>query len=244
MTKAKIKRTKFLYSVLILVFVLFPFFQVVEAALNYGSGYYTNLCGSGTAAGFYSCPGNCNPSTGECSGNYVVKWTCDGKTVDCRQNESNWTNYQKVDSPHPGCGKTVQIDVFKKNCREGGPYTWSCNDIPCGQAGSDCIGYMTWYSGDCPPSPSPTPTCPTCNNLSVNGFNTNNSGTGCSRFITLEPNTTVPISVSGSDPDGVKDVSIYVANKFSDRTNRENWTRIGGGGQVQNLLLAQKTQVI
>jgi len=111
-----------------------------SANLNYGAGYYTNLCGSGTAANFYSCSANCNPATGDCSGNYVVKWTCDGNTTDCRDNESAWSSYHKVDSPHPGCNKTVQIDVFSKNCRAGGG--WSCGD-------SDLLGYMVWYSGDC-----------------------------------------------------------------------------------------------
>jgi len=121
--------------------LLFPL--VASANLNYGAGYYTNLCGSGTAANFYSCSANCNPATGECSGNYVVKWTCDGNVTDCRDNESAWSSYHKVDSPHPGCNKTVQIDVFSKNCREGGG--WNCGD-------SDLLGYMVWYSGSCAPS--------------------------------------------------------------------------------------------
>ena len=80
------------------------------------------------------------------------------------------------------------------------------------------------------PSGVPQPTCPTCTNLSVNGFNTSDSATGCSRKITLPPSTQVPISVSGSDPDGVKEVSVYVANKYSDRTQSSNWTKIGGQG--------------
>jgi hypothetical protein len=38
------------------------------------------------------------------------------------------------------CGKTVQIDVFNKNCRAGGG--WNCGE-------SDLVDYIVWYSGDC-----------------------------------------------------------------------------------------------
>jgi len=124
------------------IFCLFLLFSFEASAnLNYGTGYYTNLCGSGTTADSYSCLASCNPITGDCSGNYVIKFTCDGEKTDCRENESSWTTYHKVDSPNPGYNKTVQIDVFNKDCYAGGG--WNCGD-------NDLLGYMVWYSGAAP----------------------------------------------------------------------------------------------
>jgi hypothetical protein len=134
-------------TLVFLAFLGFSFPLIVLGIFYYDTGYYTNLCGSGTNGDFYSCPANCDPSSGDCSGDFVVKYICDGKLTECNSNESIWSTYQKVNSPYPGCGKTVQINVFSKNCREGGG--WNCNYIPCGQPGSDCLGYMVWYSGDC-----------------------------------------------------------------------------------------------
>ncbi len=133
---------QFLFKFLVLILICFLGGIVyVLAQLSYGSGYYTNLCGSGFEATFYSCPADCKPHTGECRGSYVFKFTCNGKLGECRENLQGPTSYQKVDSPHPGCGKTVQLDVFRKNCLEGG---WSCGE-------NDLLGYMVWYSGDCRP---------------------------------------------------------------------------------------------
>ncbi|MBL7156333.1 MAG: DUF11 domain-containing protein [Candidatus Pacebacteria bacterium] len=140
----KIYKATYLVVVLSLILTIVPNFA--NAGLSYDTGYYTNLCGSGLSADSYSCQANCNTGTGEARGDYVVKFTCDGNLTDCTQNESAWTDYQKVNDPYPGCGKTVQLDVFSKNCREDGPYIWSCGD-------SDLLGYMVWYSGDCNSNP-------------------------------------------------------------------------------------------
>lgn len=127
----------------------------VHAAVNFGSGTYTNLCGTGTAATAYRCEARCNTATGVCeSGNNgVVKWLCPGRWEQCLEQESNFSNSASLDNV--ACGKTVQISVFDKKCRlEDGAWDTSC----------ELQGYMVWYSGDCragstspTPMPSPTP---------------------------------------------------------------------------------------
>lgn len=124
--------------------------QPVRAAISYGSGYYTNLCGSGTAANAQTCNAGCNTSSGSCSssGDTVVRFECDGRTTDCRSGESGFASSHSIGSV--SCGKTVQIDVFTHNCRANGG--WSCGD-------NDLRDYIVWYSGDCAQStPTPTPT--------------------------------------------------------------------------------------
>jgi hypothetical protein len=117
---------------------------------------YINLCGSGTAASFYDCPASCNINNRSCSGSgaVVVKYTCSGRNVDCRGNESGWASSQSVGNP--GCDKSVQIDVFDKKCRksDGG---WDPN--------CTLLGYIVWYSGACAyptatlyPTATPRPT--------------------------------------------------------------------------------------
>lgn len=133
---------------------------VAHANVGYGGGEYTNLCGSGTAASFYNCPGSCSTGNGSCSagGNYVVRYVCDGRQTECRSNESGFSTSQSVGGV--GCGKTVQVDVFNKTCRVNG--NWVCGS-------NNLTGYMVWYSGNCSsstptptpvatPTPSPTPT--------------------------------------------------------------------------------------
>lgn len=94
------------------------------------------------------CNRGCNTGSGSCSGsgNRVVKFTCEGRSAECRQNESAFA--QSYSLAGTTCGQTVQIDVFNKNCRPAG--TWVCND-------ADLQDYFVWYSGDCQ-SPSPTTT--------------------------------------------------------------------------------------
>lgn len=125
----------------------FPIFDAF-AVMSYGTGYYTNICGTGTAATANLCNRGCAPQSGSCSasGNTVVRFTCDGKRTECRDNESSFTNYQSVSGA--ACGKTVQIDVYNKTCRTNG--WWSCND-------GDMLDYFVWYAGDCPATPSNTP---------------------------------------------------------------------------------------
>jgi hypothetical protein len=115
----------------------------VEAAISFGSGYYTNLCDSGTAANNYTCDPGCNPATGTCTSAQggAVKYSCNGKLMQCMEAESAWGNAQTVGNP--GCGKTVQLSLFNRKCRQNDG-TWD----------DACVlkGYMVWYSGDCDPS--------------------------------------------------------------------------------------------
>ena len=105
-------------------------------------GEYTNVCGSGYNANFYSCPANCNIQGGWCetrSGEWIYIFVCDGRLDECRtglrgpfQGRYYVTSYASI-----GSNKTVQIDVFDKKCTEGG---WTCGD-------SNLKGYLVWYSG-------------------------------------------------------------------------------------------------
>lgn len=125
------------------------FVSPVLANLSFGNGFYTNLNGSGTSATLHT-GNNCDPSSGSCSGNTVYRFQCDGSTTDCRLNESGPSSSQSFGNP--GCGKTVQLDVFDHNCRANGG--WDCA-VP--------QDYMVWYSGDCAaptavPTQTPRPT--------------------------------------------------------------------------------------
>jgi uncharacterized protein YcfL len=143
-------RTHFLkvFLLSVLSIRLFLFGNTPSAlAVTYSNGTYINLCGSGTAATTHSCNQGCNINTGSCSasGNVVVKYTCDGRVADCRQNESGFSSSHAIGSV--ACGKTVQIDVFSKNCRTNGQ--WTCGD-------QDLKDYIVWYSGDCQQSENKT----------------------------------------------------------------------------------------
>jgi hypothetical protein len=125
--------------------------SVVSANLSYGSGYYTNLCDSGTSAKYYSCDFGCNPTLGSCkSGNNgVVKWMCSGKWDQCLASESGWNGYEDLGGVN--CGTTVQLSLFDKKCRrEDGTWDNSCK----------LLGYMVWYSGDCTAGFVKTPASP------------------------------------------------------------------------------------
>jgi hypothetical protein len=129
-------------------------YGVAKAAMTLGSGYYTNLCDSGTKATYYSCNQGCDPDTGSCtSGNSgVVKYVCTGKWNQCLESESQWSNYEQVAGT--GCGQTVQLSLYDKKCRrEDGAWDPTCK----------LLGYMVWYAGDCRQgyvltTPAPTPT--------------------------------------------------------------------------------------
>ncbi len=145
-------------SIIVFTILLLVCPTPANAGIAYGGGEYTNLCGSGTAADQYACVANCDPGQGSCAGsnNGVVKWTCDGRVDDCTNlgGESTWENTQNFSGAQ--CGKTYQIDVFDKNCRAAGGGA--------GQWAPDCqlLGYMVWYSGDCPNQP------PSCNPGALN----------------------------------------------------------------------------
>lgn len=161
-------------TVFSLVITLLTFFTTqVSARITYSSGEYTNLCGSGTSATHNSCGGHCNTNTGSCSypSSSVVKYTCDGRQTECRSNESSFSTYQSVSGT--SCGKTVQIDVFNKNCRSGDG-GWSCDD-------SNLKDYIVWYSGDCQAQPTPPPQNNSCANYEP--INTQFREAGESRWI-------------------------------------------------------------
>lgn len=131
---------KFFSSFLLSVAIFLISFHFAFANQTYGSGEYTNLCGTGYAASSDSCNGGCNTSSGSCAGaaNTVVRFVCDGRQTACNQNETAFTSSQSIGDP--GCNKTVAINVYKKNCRTGSG--WSCGD-------SDMKDYIVWYSGAC-----------------------------------------------------------------------------------------------
>jgi len=120
---------------------LTSYFSRINAQMTYSQGVFTNLCGTGTAATAHSCNQGCNVKTGSCSAKQatVVKFTCDGKVTDCRNNESSFSTSQSLEGV--SCGKTVQLDIFNKVCRTD--KGWVCGD-------RDLQDYLVWYSGDCP----------------------------------------------------------------------------------------------
>lgn len=165
---------------IISLFALPPLSQT-HAAMTFGSGYYTNLCGSQGAADTDSCNQGCDPSSGTCTvadKNNVIKYVCDGNLAACRVNGSGFAPTQSVNGAT--CGQTVEIDVYKKTCNT--IFGWFCND-------SDRLDYMVWYAGDCAGQPATTPPsgyqtarprtpiaqpAGSCDNLSVTGGNNGN----------------------------------------------------------------------
>ncbi|MBW7953186.1 MAG: hypothetical protein QY330_01860 [Candidatus Dojkabacteria bacterium] len=130
---------KIRFIALIIVSIFFFLYQTedVEAAISYNGGWYTNLCGTGSAATAYSCPASCNPNSGSCSGTWVVKFTCGGSVTECRSNESDGSTFHSFDALN---NQTQQIDVFDRNCRPNGRGNapWAC--------GPEALrGYMVWY---------------------------------------------------------------------------------------------------
>lgn len=120
-----------------------------RAALSFGGGVYTNLCGTGTQATAYRCTADCNPETGTCTAENegAVRYVCLGNWNQCLENESGWGN--GVSLGNPGCGNTVQLSVYDKKCRkEDGSWDFSCK----------LLGYMVWYSGACRTGVTPLPT--------------------------------------------------------------------------------------
>jgi hypothetical protein len=113
-----------------------------------GTGRFRNVygCGTGNWERSPSCysGSKCNLDSKSCSnsiGNSVYRFECDGNKTDCRENESKGT---EKSVGNPGCNKTIQIDVFDKDCRDGNG-NWTCGNP---------IDYFVWYTGDCPSNPS------------------------------------------------------------------------------------------
>lgn len=146
--------------------IFFFFLTIAVSAISYGGGNYVNLCGSSDAS-FYSCPGSCNPYSGTCSANgagggwYVFKYTCNGDSGSSCVGDGSFPNNGE-EKFGPGstvnistdsfgaCNRTVQLDVFNRDCRPGGNVhtdPWVCS-------GSDLVGFMVWRYNNCPPPPT------------------------------------------------------------------------------------------
>jgi hypothetical protein len=113
---------------------------------------WTNVCGSGTNADWTGRAGQCSGcdrNSKSCSGNYVYKFVCHGRTTECGNVDGGGTPpfaaygpsaYQSISNEQ--CDTTIQIDVF-------------------GQSNyGDLQDYMVWYTGPCdtpPPTQTPTP---------------------------------------------------------------------------------------
>lgn len=108
-------------------------------------------------------------SNGSCevgSGEFPFRFECDGRVADCRQNESYSSSVGGA-----SCGKSVQIDVFNKDCRPtknaGDP--WLCGGTETGgPLDGNIQRYATWYTGDCPGGTTPPTGGPQC--LSASAF--------------------------------------------------------------------------
>jgi len=162
--KSFILKHRFLFLILGSLALIVPL--VILAGIQYGGGEYTNLYGCGTAANCNAGP-YCDPYTGTCtlpSGYWAVKYTCSGRQTECRPSGCASTSGEqwmqgsaKVDSPHPGNDKTVQIDVFPRNCRVG-DCGWECYNSDPNNANKPRVeDYMVWYSGGAAPPPSCEP---------------------------------------------------------------------------------------
>ncbi|TSC85776.1 MAG: hypothetical protein G01um101416_795 [Microgenomates group bacterium Gr01-1014_16] len=113
-------------------------FRYAPEGLKFGSGVYTNVCGSGLTARLHACSGFCDPAKGTCANSkgWVAKWTCEGKNTECGESEKSG---QEQSLSETECNRTVTMAVFDKNCRVGG---WSCTE-------DNLKDYMVWYSGEC-----------------------------------------------------------------------------------------------
>lgn len=159
-----IGRYSIIITTLFLAFLVFLPGQT-QAVLNFAGGRYVKLCGdpvqpNGNINGVDgrpkgACQQKCDLGAGTCTGNAVIRFVCDGPTTDCRQSglipQSNTT--LSLINPHPGCNKTVQIDVYRRDCLSDN----SCNALPAFDPEADLQDFIVWYSGECP-APTPIPT--------------------------------------------------------------------------------------
>jgi len=131
--------------------VFFVFNIVIAGYRPPFGGEYTNLCGSGESATFYSCPADCDINSGRCSthsNEWMYVFVCNGKRTVCDEwpiagifgphSTTYLTNFASV-----GSDKTVQIDIFNKDCLKEPPCTLTDN----------MRGVIVWWSGKkVPPS--------------------------------------------------------------------------------------------
>lgn len=129
---------------------------IVHAAarITFGTGYYTNLYGSGTTADNYTGSADCDPEQGYCEpegDQYLFAFICDGEVTECTNGNTESLPLQSKTYVDDGyvpvlsqntvikaqCDQTIQVDVFTHNCRADGG--WSCG-------ADDLKGYMVWYN--------------------------------------------------------------------------------------------------
>jgi hypothetical protein len=129
-------------------------------SFTFRGGYYINIFGGGSDPNGnltpYNGEGDCDPATGICRarnlttgqdypGGYVDRWVCSGVKVICINDTPGYISgpvtapihYVWDPSNPPSCNQTVQLDVYD-----------SSNILR---------GYLVWYSGVCPPNPTPVP---------------------------------------------------------------------------------------
>lgn len=160
------------YSIIIsLLFLAFLVFlpSQTQAVLTFAGGRYVKLCGdpvkpNGDINGVDgrpdgACQQKCDLGAGTCTGSAVIRFVCDGPTTDCRQSgmipQSDTT--LSLINPNPGCNKTVQIDVYRRDCLSDN----SCNNLPAFDPNADLQDFIVWYSGECAPTPTNVPPTPT-----------------------------------------------------------------------------------
>lgn len=164
----------------------------VKAAVTFGSGRYVNLCGSGTVATDYTCDLRCNPVMGLCTSQTkgAVRYVCSGEWNQCLESESNWSN--SVAIGNPGCGKTVQLSLYDKQCRrDDGSWDQTC----------ELLGYMVWYASDC--AFNGTTPFPTGSAINANITPTSRPVVTVKPTTTIKPTTTlVPTVILKSTPTG------------------------------------------
>ncbi len=136
-----------LYRVIVLslVFIL----SAMSISAHEVNAEWTNVCGSGYAADWTGRDGQCfgcDQGSMSCSGNYVYKFVCFGRTTECGGGGDTPfasygpTSFQSISGEQ--CNTTIQIDVFA------------------GDNYQDIQDYMVWYTGPCPtqpPDPTSTP---------------------------------------------------------------------------------------
>lgn len=182
---SKIRKKLALFIFLVLFFLIGSLFitEQIQAAVKYENGVYTYLCGTGSNATADTCNGGCNPYTGSCSaaGNYIVRYSCEGKTGVCLDNEEEFKNFYSV--LENDCGKTIAIDVYDKTCRNDNG-EWICTI-------DNLKDRMLFYTGDCQTNDN--------TNENTNDDNQEPNGTGnpySALSILLSPTNTASVTPS------------------------------------------------
>ncbi len=193
-----------------LAFFLSAFAHHAHAALTFGDGYYTSLCGTGTAATANTCNKGCDPTKGICMAEkpFVIKWTCNGNVSECRQNESAFAVTQNIGATT--CGQTVLMQVYNRNCRSY--FGWICSE-------TNLLDSMTWYSGDCQGNSTASPSVTVGASPTSSVANTLSS---CEELtVTKGNNGTVPGAVTFKVDTSAGSTATSYRYYFGDGTNTE-----------------------